>query len=233
MIAPTSSFVPIVDPFAERRLYLPFIGLLFITVEFLRRWKIGKNALMTVLALVLVAEGAAAYQRNLLWNTPIDMWSDTVSKSPKKVRPHFQLAKAYFDSGHYPEAIEQFQKTAQLAPPNFDLLLDWALAYDGVGKPAEAIAKLWEAAALEKNAHVYSQIGMEYGKMGQYPQALDALATSIQLDPTFFGGMAYVYRGDVFAAQGNNSQAAEEYRHAMAIDPGNSVAREKLARLGH
>jgi len=233
LIAPTSSFVPIVDPFAERRLYLPFIGLLFITVEFLRRWKIGKNALMAVLALVLVAEGAAAYQRNLLWNTPIDMWSDTVSKSPKKVRPRFQLAKAYFDSGHYPEAIEQFQKTAQLAPPNFDLLLDWALAYDGVGKPAEAIAKLREAAALEKNAHVYSQIGMEYGKMGQYPQALDALATSIQLDPTFFGGMAYVYRGDVFAAQGNKLQAAEEYRHAVAIDPGNSVAREKLARLGH
>jgi len=232
LIAPTSSFVPIRDPFAERRLYLPFIGLLFITVEFLRRWKISRNALVGVLSLVLVAEAAATYQRNQVWGTAIDMWSDTVAKSPNKRRPRFQLALAYYQAGHYPEAIEHFEKTAQLEPPNFDLLVDLGLAYDGVGKPADAIAKLRQAAALEKSAHVYSQIGMVYGKMGQYPQALDALATAIQLDPNFMGGVSYVYRGDVFSVQGNKLQAAEEYRHALAIDPNNSVAREKLARLG-
>jgi Tfp pilus assembly protein PilF len=232
LIAPTSSFVPIKDPYAERRLYLPFIGLLFITVEFLRRWKMSRNALITVLSLVLVAEAAATYQRNQVWSTAIDMWSDTVAKSPNKRRPRFQLAMAYFQAGHYPEAIVDFEKAAQIEPPNFDLLVDWALAYDGVGKTAEAIAKLRQAAALEKSAHVYSQIGMEYGKMGQYPQALDALDMAIRLDSNFMGGMSYVYRGDVFNVQGNKPQAAQEYRHALAIDPNNSVAREKLARLG-
>jgi Tfp pilus assembly protein PilF len=232
LIAPTSSFVPIKDPFAERRLYLPFIGLLFITVEFLRRWKISRNTLIAVLGVVLIAEAAATNQRNQLWASPIDMWSDTAAKSPHKLRPRFQLAMAYFQSGHYPEAIEQFDKAAQLEPPNFDLLVDWALAYDGVGNPAEAIAKLRQAATVERNAHVYSQIGMEYGKLGQYPQALDALDTAIQLDANFMGGMSYVYRGDVFSAQGNKLQAAEEYRHALTIDPRNSLAREKLTRLG-
>ena len=232
LIAPTSSFVPILDPYAERRLYLPFIGLLFITAEFVRRWRISRNGLIAALSVVLVVEAAATYQRNVVWSSAIDMWSDTVAKSPHKLRPRFQLAMAYFQTGHYPEAIEHFQRAAEIQKPNFDLLVDWALAYDGVGKPAEAIGKFREAAALEKSAHVYSQIGMEYGKMGQYPQALDALATSIQLDPNFMGGMAYVYRGDVFAAQGNKLQAAEEYRHALAISSQNSVARDKLARLG-
>jgi Tfp pilus assembly protein PilF len=232
LIAPTSSLVPIRDPFAERRLYLPFIGLLFITVEFVRRWKTSKNTLIAVLALVLFAEAAATSQRNQLWASPINMWTDTVAKSPHKSRPRFQLAKAYYDAGHYPEAVENYEKTAQLETPNFDLLIDWALAYDAVGRSADAIAKLRLAAALEKSAHVYSQIGMEYGKMGQYPQALDALDTAIQLDPSFMGGMSYVYRGDVFSAQGNKMQAAEEYRHALAIDPHNSLAREKLTGLG-
>jgi Tfp pilus assembly protein PilF len=232
LIAPTSSLVPIRDPFAERRLYLPFIGLLFITVEFARRWKTSKNTLIAVLALVLFAEAAATSQRNQLWASPINMWTDTVAKSPHKSRPRFQLAKAYYDAGHYPEAVENYEKTAQLETPNFDLLIDWALAYDAVGRSADAIAKLRLAAALEKSAHVYSQIGMEYGKMGQYPQALDALDTAIQLDPSFMGGMSYVYRGDVFSAQGNKMQAAEEYRHALAIDPHNSLAREKLTGLG-
>jgi Tfp pilus assembly protein PilF len=233
LIAPTSSFVPIHDPFAERRLYLPFIGLLFITVELLRHWKTSRNTLIAVLALVLIAEAAVTYQRNKLWAGPIDMWTDTVAKSPNKLRPRFQLAMAQYQAGHYPEAIEHFEKAAQLEPPKFDLLVDWALAYDAVGKSADAIATLRQAAALERNAHVYSQIGMEYGKLGQYPQALDALDTAIQLDPNFMGGMSYVYRGDVFSAQGNKLQAAEEYRHALAIDPRNSLAREKLTRLGH
>jgi protein O-mannosyl-transferase len=232
LIAPTSSFVPIRDPFAERRLYLPFIGLLFITVEFVRRWKTSKNTLIAVLAVVLVAEAAATYQRNQVWASPIAMWTDSVAKSPNKWRPRFQLAFAHYLAGHYPEAIEHYDKAAQIQPPNFDMLVDWAQAYSEVGRLSDAIAKLREAAALEKNAHVYSQIGMMYGKMGQYPQALDALATSIQLDPNFFGGIAYVYRGDVFSAQGNKLQAAEEYRHALAIDPNNSAAREKLTRLG-
>jgi Tfp pilus assembly protein PilF len=232
LIAPTSSFVPILDPFAERRLYLPFIGLLFITVEFVRRWKIGRSLLIAALALILLVEGAATYQRNQVWGTAIDMWTDTVAKSPNKLRPRFQLAMAYFQVGHYPEAIEHFEKAAQLEPPKFDLLLDWALAYDGAGKPADAITKLLQAAAIEKSAHVYSQIGMEFGKMGEYPQALDALAIAIQLDPNFMGGISYIYRGNVFSAQGNQQQAAEEYRHALAIDPNSSAARAALARLG-
>ena len=92
LLAPTSSFVPLRDPMAERRLYLPFIGLLFITVEFLLRWKASRNVLAGSLALVLVVEGAITYQRNLLWGSAIDIWKDTVSKSPQKLRPRFQLA---------------------------------------------------------------------------------------------------------------------------------------------
>src|SRR4029077_5084620 len=129
LIAPTSSFVPIRDPFAERRLYLPFIGLLFITVAFVRRWKTSRNTLIVVLGVVLMAEAAASYQRNQLWASPIDMWTDTVAKSPNKLRPRFQHAMAQYQAGHYPEAIEHFEKAAQLEPPKFDLLVDWALAY--------------------------------------------------------------------------------------------------------
>ena len=43
LLAPTSSVVPIRDVAVERRLYLPFICLLFITVDFLRRWKTSRS----------------------------------------------------------------------------------------------------------------------------------------------------------------------------------------------
>jgi len=233
LLAPTSSFVPIKDPMAERRLYLPFIGLLFITVEFLRRWKTGRTTLVTALGLVLLAEAALSYQRNQLWGSTVDMWKDSASKSPSKVRPRFQLAYAYYQQQHCGEAVAEFAKAAQIEAPKYDLLLDWALAYDCAGNPQEAVAKLQQAVAhTPRSAHLYSQIGMEYGKQGKYPEAMEALSTAERINPKF--EMTYVYRGNIYEVQGDKARAAEEYRRALAIDDlqYNQAARDGLTRLG-
>lgn len=229
LLAPTSSLVPIRDPMAERRMYLPFIGLLFITVEFLRRWKTSRNVLIGSLAAVLLAEGAITYQRNLLWGSAVDIWRDTTAKSPQKLRPRFQLAFAYFEAGSCANSVDEFQKAAALEAPAYDLLLDWALAYDCAGSPQQAIAKLQQAAAQQPSAHVYSQIGMEYGKMGNYPKALEALSTAERLDPGF--AMTYYYLGNIHAIQGNQAQAREDYQRVLTLDPHNAPASEALARM--
>jgi hypothetical protein len=117
LLAPTSSFVPIRDPIGERRLYLPFIGLLFITVEFLRRWKTRQATLIAVLGLVVAAEAVLSYQRNQLWSSAVDIWKDTTDKSPAKLRPRFQLASAYYHAQRCGEAVEEFAKAAQLETP--------------------------------------------------------------------------------------------------------------------
>jgi protein O-mannosyl-transferase len=230
LLAPTSSLVPIRDPMAERRMYLPFIGLLFVTLEILRRWKVSRNILVGALAVVLVAEGALTYQRNLLWGNAVDIWKDTVAKSPVKYRPSFQLARVEYDAGACTDAVDQYQKTALLKPAQADLLLDWALAYDCAGNSQEAVVKLQQSAALRPNAHVYSQIGMEFGKMGKYPEALAALQRAQELNPSF--AMTYDYLGNVHVMQGNLAQAVADYRHVLALDPNNQPARDALAHLG-
>ena len=230
LLAPTSSFVPIWDPMAERRLYLPFIGLLFIVADFLSRWKTSKTTLATALSIILIIEAAATYQRNQLWASATSLWKDSVAGSPNKYRPRFQLAFAYFLAGDSGDAIQQFEKTAELGKPTFDLLLDSGLAYDAAGKLDQALEKLQAAAAMEQNAHVYQTIGYVYGKMGKYPEALAALATSQKLDAGF--PMTYYTRGNVFEEEGNRAEAAAEYRHALALDPQLGLARDALLRVG-
>jgi tetratricopeptide (TPR) repeat protein len=230
LIAPTSSLVPILDPFAERRLYLPFIGLLFIVAEFLRRWKTTSITIVATLSVILIAEGGLTYQRNQLWGSPVDFWKDSVAKSPHKLRPRFQLAYAYYQAGACPNSADEFENAAQIERPGVELLLDWALAYDCAGKPNEALAKLIQASTIEPSAHVYSQIGMEYGKMGRYPEALDALAKAQNQNPRF--EMTYSYLGNIHALQGDRAQAAEDYRRVLEIDPENESARQALASLG-
>jgi tetratricopeptide (TPR) repeat protein len=229
LLAPTSSIAPIRDAMAERRMYLPFIGLLLITVEFLRRWKTSRNALIGTLALVLVVEGTLTYQRNLLWGSAIDIWKDTAAKSPQKLRPRFQLAFVEFQSGACADSVNDFQKAASLQPLTSDLLLDWGLAYDCAGNPQQAIAKFQQAAALNPNGQTYSQIGMEYGKAGKYPEALEALGTAQRLEPSF--AMTYYYLGNIHAIQGNQAEAREDYQRVLALDPHNAPATEALARM--
>src|SRR5439155_15401200 len=64
ILAPTSSVIPIRDPIAERRVYLPMIGLLLIALEFIRRLPIGRRATVGALAAVLLIMGALTYRRS-------------------------------------------------------------------------------------------------------------------------------------------------------------------------
>lgn len=229
LIAPTSSIVPIQDVQYERRVYLPFLGLALIAIEFLRRLKFTQIA--GVGAAILVVCTVLTYQRSEVWASSMSLWEDTVAKSPKKVRPRFQIAYALYESNHCPEAAAQYEIASQLAPPDYTLLTDWALALDCAGHSAEAIQKLEQATHLENNAHAFALMGMVYGKQGKRDEALTALATAERIDPRF--AMTYVYRGNVDEVSGDQAHAAEQYQRALAIDPYNEAARAGMARLAN
>jgi protein O-mannosyl-transferase len=229
LLAPTSSFAPIRDPMAERRLYLPFLGLLLITVEFIRRWKPSRNALVAALAVVLLAEATATYERNLLWGSEIAIWKDTAEKSPRKLRPRYQLAMADFHAGACADSVDEFQKASTLEPPTYDLLLDWGLAFDCAGNSQQAIAKFEEAAKEHPSAHTYSELGRAYAKAGKYPDALEALTAAQKLDPGY--AMTYYYVGGVHQAQGDATQARADFERVLALDPNNEPARTALTRM--
>ncbi|HWB96963.1 MAG TPA: tetratricopeptide repeat protein [Bryobacteraceae bacterium] len=227
MMAPTSSVVPIKDPVAERRIYLAILGLLLMVMEALRRVRISRAALAAGLTGVVLLLGILTYQRNQIWGDPIALWSDTVEKSPQKSRAHFQLAFAYYQQGACGKALEEYARTAQLQPPAYDLLVDWGQAYDCQGNLDEALAKFQQAAAINRTAHVYSQIGMAYAKQSKWPEALEALKTAESIDPNY--GMTYYYRAGVHMKTGEVAAAVEEYRKAVMLDPQNKAAAEALA----
>jgi tetratricopeptide (TPR) repeat protein len=226
LIAPTSSIVPIADVQFERRVYLPFLGLALIAVEFLRRLKFAQ--IVGVGMAVLAACTVLTYQRSEVWASSLSLWEDTAAKSPKKVRPRFQIAYARYELGQCPEAAAQYETAAKLGPPDYTLLTDWALALDCAGHADEAIQKLQQAIGVERNAHAFSLIGMVYGKQGKKDEALAALAQAELINPKF--AMTYVYRGNVYEVSGEPARAAQEYQHALTLEA-NEAARQGLSRV--
>jgi tetratricopeptide (TPR) repeat protein len=109
------------------------------------------------------------------------------------------------------------------------LLLDWALAENCLGKSDEAIAKLQQAAAIEGNAHVYSQLGMMYAKTGRTAEAFQALVVAQNIDPNF--EPTYVYRGQLFQTLNNPAAAEQQFRRVLDINPENQQALDALQQL--
>jgi len=227
LIAPTSSVIPISEPLQERRLYLPFLGLALVCLEFLRRLDWKQRVAIEVPVLIVMA--ALTYQRSAVWGSEMALWTDTVAKSPKKVRPRFQLAQVYFDQKNFAEAAENYEIAERLAPPDYRLLVNYGLALDSAGHYQEALAKLQQAAALEYDPEVWTLIAQVYGQQHKTDEAFKALRRAEAINPAF--EMTYAIRGNVYESLGNMESAAEQYRRALQIDPYNDAVRQALERV--
>jgi Tfp pilus assembly protein PilF len=228
LMAPTSSINPIKDPVAERRLYFSMIGLLLIAVEVLSRVKLSERALAGVAAGVALVAAVGTHARAAVWSSPVALWEDTVRKSPKKPRAYLQLAQSYYDAGQYTRAIETFERLRQIEPPDYNTLINWALAYQGVNQLDAALGKFREAAAIEGTAHVYSQIGMVHAQRGQRAEALEALAAAEKADPNW--APTYNYRAKIHFQANELAPAVANYRKALALQPSLADAQLELQR---
>ncbi|HEX9154588.1 MAG TPA: tetratricopeptide repeat protein, partial [Nitrospira sp.] len=122
-----TSLIPRNDFLSERNLYLPAIGLLLAIVALgshLFQWLltiVWRPALVRFGSSVLATGLIAAlcfftYQRNLLYQDRVLLWSDAVRKSPNKARPHNNLGYAYALRDDWDHAIEEFRTAARLDP---------------------------------------------------------------------------------------------------------------------
>jgi tetratricopeptide (TPR) repeat protein len=122
-----TSLIPRNDLMSERNLYLPAIGLLLAIVALgshLVQWLltiVRRPALVRIGSSVLATGVIAAlcfftYERNLLYEDRLLLWSDAVRKSPNKARPHNNLGYAYALRDDWDHAIKEFRTAARLDP---------------------------------------------------------------------------------------------------------------------
>jgi tetratricopeptide (TPR) repeat protein len=229
LLAPTSSIIPIRDVLAERRVYLPFLGLILIVLEPLRRLRLQQA--IGVCAAALLAATVLTYLRSEVWSTPLSLWQDSVAKSPGKMRPLFQLAFAQYKMEDCSAAAANFEAASHLEGADYRLFIDWANALDCAGREDQAVTIFAHAVQLDRGkAEGFIGLSSVYGKQRRTTEALNVLARAESIDPNI--PEIYVNRGGIFEILGNPSGAIGEYRHALAIDPLNRTAREALRRLG-
>ncbi len=197
-ISVESSIIPIRDVMVEQRLYLPMFGfsLLIISLvfSFIQKYRIPSLFLFSCL---IICYSVLTYQRNSLWNNPISMWTDVLSKSPDKLRPNFYRGFAYLHNNEIDLAINDFKNVIAKYPKYY-------LAYDNLGlayqeKKDYRTAIKYHDEAIEINPDnpiAYNNRALAFIFLGDYDKSINdlnkAVSLNYQYDDAFYN-LGYVY----------------------------------------
>ena len=221
LLSPTSSFIPIADAAAERRVYLPSIGLLMVLVEFLRRWRgaAWKNALIGIIILALAA---GAWNRNHAFGSMVAMWEDATRDNSRNTRGWVQLSYAYAVAGRCADAVRASEQAEKQGWREQTFYWNFASVLECDKQIGRAIAAYRTAIAIAPQARAWTLLAALYERLGRWTDALDALDQAQKLDPAFFE--VYSFRGAAYLYLGRYDEATASYRHALELQPNDGLS---------
>jgi len=214
-----SSIIPIVDVIFEHRVYLPsvgfFVGISTGLMLVAQRFKVV-NFVTAMLCLAIVALSGVTYARNSLWMNMINLWSDTVHKSPNKTRPHYNLGDAYSDAGRLAESVSEFEKAVAIKPVDPEAHYNLGNAYSKLHRNDEAIREYQIALTINPAyAYAHNNLGTTYEELGRKNDALREYKAAIDIMPDYAD--AHFNLGTVYSDEGQYDEAVSELQRAISI----------------
>lgn len=216
-----SSVIPIRDVINDHRLYLPLAG---VSAGFSAALVWGGNRLglaryaPVAVGVMVVALGAAAFNRNFVWRDPVVLWTDVVDKAPRNDLGHYNLAHAYRDKGMLDKAAREYRVTISLVPTFSSAYYNLGNIYKEQGKLTEA-EKQFRLAIMHdpEKAEAYNNLGLVYLAQGRVKSAVRAFDTAVRLGP----GKAehHLNLGLALSDSGDPAGALSEFEKALRLEP--------------
>ena len=233
-LAPTSSIVPIATEVgAERRMYLPLVGVLLLIVLLATRLiaRIPASAPRRNVAVTIVAFGCALLStltiaRNGEYRSGLGMWQTVVDRHPTG-RAHYNLGLSLKLAGRRADAISEYQVAVE-TDPNAHYALGFEL--DADGQHEAAIEHYRQFIRLEPDdagvPRTYHQIGRAMMAMGRNEEAVVAFREALARkrgDSDALGGLA-----DTLLAMERWTDAVAAYMEFLRLNPSDPTARFNL-----
>ncbi len=229
-----SSVIPLNDFMAEHRVYISMFGfsacLGYLLVLFTSRSGKPSYLIMGVLIFQVAFYTGATLRRNKIWQNEIALWTDSVEKSPSKMRPHINLGAALLRDAYVDRAMYQYLYALALNPR-------FAAGYNGMGF---CLLNKGRLVSAEKNFRMAVSIdpelvdpktglGIVYYQQGKCAEALpnfEQVYPERQESADLLRMMATCYAGT-----GNLAMAREFQERGKKLDPGNRFWEVDLKQL--
>ena len=240
-LLPSSSFIPLNDPIAEHRAYLPAVGasMFFGTVFSIFICSLKNHVklkLFKSLAVVLVLPlfSLLNIQRNLVWKDAFTLWKDSALKTPNYAKPHINLGAEYNKKGLNKRAVEEFKKAIELLPDHAESHYNLGKVYSNLRDYKNAATEFLLAIQYDKDSYkAMFGLGNTYSKTGQYDKAINVFNKADQAYHRIQNQSypdAIHNLGEVYGKMGKLSEAIKQFQKVLEIDPDHVLAKENLAR---
>jgi Flp pilus assembly protein TadD len=229
-LAPTSSFVPIKDALAERRMYAPIAGLILamLALAIPLQLHLGVNARRASAAAIVGMLAFLSFHRSAVWASDASFWRDAAQKNRANSRAYFGLGGALLKSD-CAGAIRAFETARSMEPENLEIVWNLGVAHECNKEPDTALSFYRAFAMAKPTANAYDRIAYVEAMRARIPQTMEAIGNALRLDPN--DATAYAYRGVAKMTMQDAAGADEDLRRALALDNNNSAALTGMAML--
>jgi Flp pilus assembly protein TadD len=241
VLAPTSTFVPILDAIFEHRLYLPLAPALALLIVggfalLNSRWPhlsaVVHPAIMRYAMMMLVGLLAlGTVLRNFDYADPLYVYQQGINRNSRYPRNYANAGVQLSLRGRPNEAIPYFLAAIQLAPATASLHRGLAEAYLDTGSVSLAYDELFVALQLAPDDHEsLNDMGLVLMQLKQYDAARDYFERAIAIKPDY--APTYNNLGLVALHGERDRHKAEQYfRKATELSPGLEQAEKNLKSL--
>lgn len=215
---------------SEPRFYLPGLGIHLILaiglVELGIRHPIAGWLRVGVPALFMIL----TFSRGQDYRSEIALWEETAMASPHKARVHYELGRAYLDSGLTDPAEKELVTTLQLNSKHIPALIKMGELYIQRKEYVKALESYHELIRQNiKVPVVHFNTGLALLEMGQPKEAVPYLEEAVTKQP----GVAawHLTLARAYHKSRQLQKALKNYRASLRINPDQPVAHNEMGML--
>lgn len=222
---PICNLIPINNPFAERYLYLPSVGLITVAGSIIYKVCNAPSIILLrvrfvhllIPLLMFIIYSVATVARNGAWHDSCDLWFDTLRKMPNSSRAHNGVGFCYYRQGQFDKAIQEFQAALKLNPYNSDAYNNLGSLYADKGMVDEAISLFKAALEQKQSPMLHYNLGNVYADSGKLEESIFHFLSAIRINPydpnTHYNLANTYYKTEQF------DESIKEYKAALRLNP--------------
>ena len=229
-LAPSSSVVSLREGMAEHRVYVATAGLAIAMAGVVRsqfhRIRLRRSRSVTMIELgtsVAVILAVLTVARVRVWESPLALWTEAVTRAPGMWEPHYALGDALRDAGRCGDAVTAYREVVRLRPAHRDGHTNLGICLAQTGKYAEAETAFRTALEIDPAyPRGFTNLAALAVTVGDYDQARQMYLETLRVDPrNVFARMqlARLYE-EVFKDYHSAARMCGEARALQPFTPG-------------
>ena len=184
---PAMNLIPSSTLRADRYLFIPSAGFALLAGWSVRRASglnpTLKKAVPALFALWIVFLSVLTFQRNMVWQNGITLWTDSIAKDPRNHRPYFILGNEYRHRGMTGEAIGAYVEALRINPDHLLACNNLGAMYGMKGDYHSAIDTLKKCLQIGPSTEARLNLARAYLAAGEKRLAVEELTEVLRSDP--------------------------------------------------